>query len=184
MTETIAIDALKNGEMDALGWIYERHRLNFITWCTLEYRCNVEAATDMYQRVVMVFYDNVMDNKFENPKHENSLLAYFKTTARNKQQEDWRASSKTQLGDNEKLSEQEDDIFDIEESERISMQLEHLPRALNKLGDPCKTMLEMFYFQRLSDASICEKIGYSNTDSVKTGRYKCIKRLKKIFDTF
>jgi RNA polymerase sigma factor (sigma-70 family) len=184
MTEITAIDALKNGDMDALGWIYERHRSSFINWCIFEYRCIVEEATDMYQRVIMAFYDNVMDNKFENPKHENSLFAYFKTIARNKQHEDWRNSNRTKLGDNEKISEKEDDIFDAEESERIAIQLEFLPEALEKLGNPCKTMLEMFYFQRLSDAVICEKVGYRNTDSVKTGRYKCIKRLKKIFDAF
>jgi RNA polymerase sigma factor (sigma-70 family) len=180
MTEALAIEAFKNGDMKALGWIYERHRAAFVNWYTFEYRCPVGDATDMYQRVTLTFYENVTANKFSEPQNENSLRSYFKTIGKNKQSEDWRKQKKTLLGNNDDFTDLSDIIFDEEQQNEIEKQLDQLPKALLSLGDPCKTMLEYFYFHKLSDIQICEKVGYSNTDSVKTGRYKCIQRLKKI----
>ena len=179
MTEAAAIESLRHGDMEALGWIYEKHRVAFVSWYAFEYRCHIDDATDMYQRVTLAFYENVIADKFAEPKNENSLRAYFKMIGKNKQLEDWRKQKKivhVEFID----TPDEDPIFNKEQDETITKHLDQLQQYLVSLGEPCKKMLEYFYFQKLSDIEICEKVGYSNTDSVKTGRYKCIQRLKKI----
>lgn len=53
--------------------------------------------------------------------------------------------------------------------------------ALEKLGQPCRSLLEHFYVQQLSMQEIAEKFGYTNPENAKTQKYKCLSRLKKIF---
>jgi DNA-directed RNA polymerase specialized sigma24 family protein len=56
-----------------------------------------------------------------------------------------------------------------------------MAQALNQLGEPCRTLLEDYYFQDLSMQLITEKFGYTNADNAKNQKYKCLMRLKKLF---
>jgi len=56
-----------------------------------------------------------------------------------------------------------------------------MEHALLQLGEPCKTIIEDYYLQSKSMQDICEKFGYTNSDNAKTQKYKCLKRLKKLF---
>lgn len=53
--------------------------------------------------------------------------------------------------------------------------------AMNKIGEPCKTLLEAYYIHKKSMLQIAEEFGYTNTDNAKTQKYKCLVRLKKLF---
>jgi len=55
-------------------------------------------------------------------------------------------------------------------------------RCLHLLGDPCKSLLELYYYKRLSMAEITEAMEYKNVDTTKNLKYKCIKRLRKLFE--
>jgi len=46
------------------------------------------------------------------------------------------------------------------------------------MGDKCRELLILFYFRRLSLKEIAAELDYSNTDSVKSQKYKCIRQLK------
>jgi len=50
---------------------------------------------------------------------------------------------------------------------------------LEKMGDPCKALLESFYFNQLSWEAIAEKFGYSNAASARNQKYKCLERIRK-----
>ena len=53
--------------------------------------------------------------------------------------------------------------------------------SLVDLGEPCKTLIEDFYINRLSMEEISEKFGYTNADNAKNQKYKCLQRLKRLF---
>ena len=55
-----------------------------------------------------------------------------------------------------------------------------IKEALKELGDPCKSILTQFYYEQFSMEMIAEKFGYTNSDTAKTQKYKCLKRLKTI----
>jgi predicted DNA-binding protein YlxM (UPF0122 family) len=50
---------------------------------------------------------------------------------------------------------------------------------LEKITDPCKGLLESFYFDQLSWDAIAEKYGYSNAASARNQKYKCLERIRK-----
>jgi hypothetical protein len=56
-----------------------------------------------------------------------------------------------------------------------------MENAMNKIGEPCKSLLEAFYIQKKSMPEIAASFGYTNADNAKTQKYKCLVRLKKIF---
>ena len=70
------------------------------------------------------------------------------------------------------MVEEEEDL-----TERQSMILND---CLKRLGESCRKLLEQYYFFKKSMAEIAEEMGYNNTNTVKTRKYKCIQQLKKM----
>ena len=63
--------------------------------------------------------------------------------------------------------------------EEIPEDYEKVAAILEQMGDPCKSLLENFYFNQLSWDAIAEKLGYSNAGSARNQKYKCIERIRK-----
>ena len=70
---------------------------------------------------------------------------------------------------------------DIDLHEKKNADFAIMDRALNSLGEPCKSLLESFYLQKKGMTEIAASFGYTNADNAKTQKYKCLMRLKKLF---
>ncbi len=53
--------------------------------------------------------------------------------------------------------------------------------CLDKLGDPCNTLLKKFYYEQCNMVEICEEMGYKNPESARNQKYKCLQRLRKLY---
>jgi hypothetical protein len=56
-----------------------------------------------------------------------------------------------------------------------------MDKAIQGLGEPCKSLLEAFYLQKMNMQEIAGSFRYTNAENAKTQKYKCLMRLKKIF---
>ena len=74
----------------------------------------------------------------------------------------------------------EEEIIDFEDRENSFLLMK---KALENLGEPCRSILEDFYIKDLNMEDIRLKFGYTNSDNAKNQKYKCLQRLKKIFFT-
>jgi RNA polymerase sigma factor (sigma-70 family) len=72
---------------------------------------------------------------------------------------------------------------DVEALEKRNSEYAIMDRALNSLGEPCKSLLEAFYIQKKGMNEIATAFGYTNADNAKNQKYKCLMRLKKLFFT-
>ena len=70
---------------------------------------------------------------------------------------------------------------ELEQFEKRNNDLAIMESALNKIGEPCKSLLESFYIQNRSMPEIARSFGYTNADNAKNQKYKCLLRLKKLF---
>jgi RNA polymerase sigma factor (sigma-70 family) len=70
---------------------------------------------------------------------------------------------------------------DLEIHEKRNAEFIIMDRALNSLGEPCKSLLEGFYVKKLDMQTLSKEFGYTNADNAKTQKYKCLMRLKKLF---
>jgi RNA polymerase sigma factor (sigma-70 family) len=70
---------------------------------------------------------------------------------------------------------------EVEEHEKKNNDFILMETAMNKIGEPCKSLLDGYYLQKKSMQEIAEIFGYTNSDNAKTQKYKCLVRLKKLF---
>lgn len=49
---------------------------------------------------------------------------------------------------------------------------------VDELDETCKRLLSYFYFDGLENKIIAEKMGFANTDTVKSKKYQCFKKLE------
>ena len=65
--------------------------------------------------------------------------------------------------------------------EEVEEHIELAKSCLEKLGDPCKSILELFYYHKMSMEDIQQHAGYKNSATAKNIKYKCLRRLRKLF---
>jgi RNA polymerase sigma factor (sigma-70 family) len=63
-----------------------------------------------------------------------------------------------------------------EDEERI----EAMRRAFDRLGEPCRTLLLLFYWEQLSMAEVATQLGFANADVAKTKKYQCKEQLRRL----
>jgi RNA polymerase sigma factor (sigma-70 family) len=72
---------------------------------------------------------------------------------------------------------------DFEKHIKKNAEYNIMDKALNSLGEPCKSLLEGYYFKQLGMQELAKEFGYTNADNAKNQKYKCLIRLKKLFFT-
>lgn len=135
-------------------------------------------AKDIFQEAMMVLYDKARSGNFE---LNCQIRTYLYSVARRL----WLK----RLNQNHRHTADFDDTNesrivvdnDVVEHEQKDAEFEMMHTAINNLGEPCKSLLEAFYFNNKSMQEIAEDFGYTNAENAKTQKYKCLVRLKKIF---
>lgn len=70
---------------------------------------------------------------------------------------------------------------DLETHEKRNAEFAIMDRALNSLGEPCKSLLQGYYLKKMDMNALAAEFGYTNADNAKNQKYKCLMRLKKLF---
>ena len=55
-----------------------------------------------------------------------------------------------------------------------------MAECIGKLGDTCKKVLMYYYYDGMSMQEIADKLGFANTNTAKTKKYKCKKKLDSL----
>jgi RNA polymerase sigma-70 factor (ECF subfamily) len=176
MSENSLIVRLKNGDKKPLEKIYSEYRNGFLAFLTSSHNCSKEEATEIYQYAILTFYENVVDGNFEETT-EAALRTYLFSIGKNKYLADLRKNSKITL-----VEGYEDDLIDTDADQETtrSEKYNRVEVVIANLGNPCKRILELCYFNKLSNDEIAEVMGYNNGNTVGSIKYKCIQRIKKI----
>lgn len=180
-TDEELLTGLAAGSDDALTHLYHQYYpmvLHFITTNS----GSEDDARDIYQEVLIVLYEKVRSGSLE---LHCQLKTYLYSIGRRLWLKQLAQRSRYVVRDVEssatdEFSAQEinDDLLDHEERDR---QFTLMADSLDRLGEPCRTLLDDFYMQQLSMQMITEKFGYTNADNAKTQKYKCLMRLKRLF---
>lgn len=52
--------------------------------------------------------------------------------------------------------------------------------ALDRLGEPCRTLLLLYYWEERSMEEIAAQLKFANADTAKSKKYQCKKALERI----
>lgn len=74
-------------------------------------------------------------------------------------------------------------VDELEEEDHLKLERTKLMKqCIEKLGEPCKTIIVQFYFFKSSMQEIAELLNYTNANNAKNQKYKCFKRLQKMMN--
>ena len=169
------ISYIRNDEDQALRDIYTHHRKTCISWLKSTYSISEDDSKEIFQSSVIQVYDNVMTGKLD--KLTSGIKSYLFSVAKNKAREFLRKSGKQINHDRFRSIYNENGI---EEKKVLESKIKVVEDILYSMGDPCKSILQLFYYKRYSMTEVGIKLGYKNSDTVKNQKYKCLKRLQKL----
>ncbi len=173
-TEEEQIRLLQNGDDRILQVIYRQYYQTIVN-LVMNNNGSLQEAKDIYQETLIIFYEKVKDENFElNCK----LKTYLYSISRNL----WLKQLQHKKRFTNSISDSEEYLeIPWEEAGKKEDQYQAMHTALESLGEPCRSILKDFYMHSQSMEEITEKFGYTNADNAKNQKYKCLKRLKKVF---
>ncbi|WP_396177320.1 RNA polymerase sigma factor [Flavobacterium sp.] len=71
-------------------------------------------------------------------------------------------------------------IYDDYSEEETNLQIEMLQNGFKKLGEQCRKVLHLFYYEEKKLDEIQSLLGYTNKDVLKSQKSRCLKQLKEL----
>ena len=160
---------------------------------------NTDDMDDAYQEAFIRLQQHILTERLTADNIQKSLLAYFKTIGRYVALEIINQRNKGQHQPNkdedidaidikEELEFSDDPIVDYPQSstqlfdpneEMDTQERERIIRSLvEQLGKPCAPLLLGHLWENKSMEILAQELGYSNADSAKSQKAKCMKKVK------
>ena len=136
-----------------------------------------EEAQDVFQDAVVVLYQKLQNDGFE---LTCKIQTFLYSISRNLWLNEIR--TKSYFSAENEIKDDRAEIIETEpEDNNIRNHIAQLNNSIDRLGEPCSSLLKLFYIQNLSMTEIADKMNYTNADNAKNQKYKCLMRLRKIF---
>lgn len=164
------------GDQQVFNNLYEFDYPKVERWITRNYGDD-DAAKDIFQDGLLILIEKLQQREFDLTCSVSTyLFSICKNLWMNQYRKDKKTEKITDFGGNLKV-----DIA-IPILDKTPDIYEDVSNAINSLGDPCKQLLECFYYKKLSWDEISDSLGYSNAASARNQKYKCLERIKKTVD--
>ena len=175
--EKALLQGLASNDRKAIETIYKQH-YKMVQALIVHNNGTAEDAKDIFQEAIVVLYEKVSTGVFElNCQLKTYLYSVSRRLwLRRLQQQSRYLLSETE---HEHVAVEED----TDEHERRDLEYGLMEKAINSIGEPCKSLLEAFYVRKQGMQEIAAAFGYTNADNAKNQKYKCLVRLKKLFFT-
>ncbi len=175
-TDAKILDLIRKGDDEhSLAVLYKANRRPVVSY-VIKNSGTSDDGEDVLQEAVVVLWEKVRSGKFQ---YESQLSTFIMGTARNiwlrrlarrrKEFPDGRTVDTARSPDPSPLEE-------LIESDRARL----VRDSLAKLGDPCKMLLLLFYWEECSLEKIAAQMGFANAETVKSKKYQCKKALERI----
>jgi RNA polymerase sigma factor (sigma-70 family) len=174
-SERLLLQGLARNDKKAIETIYKEN-YNLVQAIVINNSGTSEDAKDIFQEAMIVLYEKVQSGTFE-------LNCQIKTFVYSVSRRLWlkrlMQQNRFNLSDGHGESVSVDE--EMEDHEKRNAEFIMMEKAMNGLGEPCKSLLEAFYLQKKSMQDIAMSFGYTNSENAKNQKYKCLMRLKKLF---
>lgn len=135
---------------------------------------NIADAQDVFQEGLSAAWINLQTGKFVGSR--NQFTGYVRQICKYKWIDTLRSRNRLKVSYVENIPEQGIEDFsgvDLEESRLLK-------KCFTTLGEKCRKVLGLFYYQKKSLAEIARDL-QNTEDSIKTIKYRCMMQLRKIY---
>ncbi|MFT7018981.1 MAG: RNA polymerase sigma factor (sigma-70 family) [Cyclobacteriaceae bacterium] len=164
MKDREILERISRGDERVLDYMYQKN-FRMMANMVLKNSGTEDDAKDVYQEALIVFWRKAASGSLV---LTSKISTYLYSICLNQ----WRK----ELDRRSRLSREEKDGTAYQTHEE-NQNYEIIVGCIETLGDPCKSILMYHYFDGLSMTDIAEKMNFANTDTAKTKKYKCKKRL-------
>ncbi|MER3524615.1 MAG: hypothetical protein C4326_11285 [Ignavibacteria bacterium] len=177
-TDAKILDLIRQGDDKGLAMLYQANRKPIRAY-VLRNNGTVDDAEDLLQEALIVLWERVRTNRFE---YRARLSTFIYATVKNM----WRR--RLARARRESPADIEADTGRIEEANALDIMIEsedarRVHEALLALGEPCRTLLILFYWEEQSMEHIAAALNFANADTAKAKKYQCKKALQKILSS-
>lgn len=136
----------------------------------------VDDGEDLLQESLLVLWERVRSGRFEYASKLSTFLfgvvknLWLRRLAQKKRE------TPSDLDPDAHPDEGVSLLEGLMESEEAAMVRE----GLQKIGEQCRELLLLFYWEELSMEEIADKMGFANADTVKSKKYQCKKALARV----
>ena len=171
--DLIQLILTKKQQSMALNLLYKRH-YGLLENYVLQNSGTSEDAGDVIQEVMLVFVQMITQGKF---RGESSIKSLLYTICRNLWITELRRRKSTFARHEKYELEMEKTEMDISESIARTENLKYIMKIFNELGEQCKKVLQLFYYEERSMKEVCETLNFSSEQVLRNKKYKCLKSL-------
>lgn len=172
------IAELKQGAEQGLVNIYRLYRAEFFQWAITQYQVNEETCADVFQEAVINLYLQARQGKLD--KINCNVKTYLFAIGKNMLLKIL-AKQKRKTAHTEVLAiQQEQQQESIMELDLRSDRKKMVMQVFEKFGEPCKSILRLFYFNALPMSEIARELNYKNENVVKSQKVRCMGELKRL----
>jgi len=140
-------------------------------------------AKDVFHETIVAFYESVKQNRF---RGDSSIDTYLYSIIKNKWITQVRRRRKAGELNVEVPTESDYDntidrqIMNLDFSNKDDHLRDLVRECMEKLGDRCRELLTLQYYEGCSMDEITAIMGFKNSDSAKTQKYKCLQKMISI----
>ena len=180
LADTELVSNLRSGQKmeDAVKALYKNY-FESLSWYILQNSGTRQDAEDIFQEVIVTFIDLVQKDKY---RGEASIKTFLFSLNRHIWLNELKKRGRAALREEkfEKGRETiDEDAGKMMAGRESSIQLRDL---LDRLGENCKKILLLFYYENLSIKDILENLHYENEQVVRNKKYKCMKQLEQMVE--
>lgn len=170
MKDQEIFEKICQGDEKSLELIYKKY-YRMMTKLVISNSGTEQEAKDIYQEAVVVFWQKAVSGKLV---LTSKISTYIYSICQNL----WRKEldRKKRLSNEEKDSEVH---LSHDEEERAKI----INECIHRLDETCRKVLMYYYFDGMSMQDIADKLGFANTNTAKTKKYKCKKKLDELVKT-
>lgn len=167
MKDSEILQRIHRGDEKVLEYLYKKY-YRMMTNIVLKGNGTETEAQDVYQEALIVFWQKASSGQLV---LTSKISTYLYSICQNQ----WRK----ELDRKSRLSHEQKDGMEYQSHEE-NQNYKIVTEAIEELGDPCKSILTYYYFDGLSMTDIADRMNFANTDTAKTKKYKCKKRLDSL----
>ena len=167
------LDLIRKGDEEGLVLLHRSNEQPITAYVTRNNGTS-DDAKDMLQEALVILWERVRGGRFDHTARLNTFLfgtvknLWMRQLARKRREV-------THAVDPEERADDRPSALDgMVEHDRMAS----VRDALAKLGEPCRKLLLLFYWEELPMAEIAVRLGFANADTVKSKKYQCKKELK------
>jgi len=171
-----SVEDFKKNPEKVLNHLYRTAKKKCVYILVQQFPGMKSQADEIFQEAMVIMWENIEKNKLKSGYLDKYLTGVMINLARERHRKSKKDRDFLQSKSLMRIfSFEGNGAFEITE-ERLKL----ISKTLNEMGDPCQKLLTMFYFDNIARDEIIKILGYKNADTLKTKKYKCLKRLQKM----